>query len=406
MGADLLDYGLDYLRRYGWSVFPTRGKLAAGKWKNFQEKRPTEKELHWMFQRQGLTGLAVILGAVSGDLWARDFDKAEAFPKWAAAFPDVTLPTVTTAKGFHVYGVWPGVRFADLGDGELRAGGGCYCLLPPSKHPDGPTYTWATGPPATIPRLDPASVGLNRPWCSDTPPREQRDRETGHGNRETEIQRFRESEEVGGESHRAPNRPETCPVTLPELIRQALPQSIRHNWNIGFHLARGMKALALARGREWTMQELEAEAFGPWYEQNRYLRPEQTRAEYFAEFLRGYDLVKYPLGAGVLDTVWAKSATIEPPPAARQFVSPELQRVVTFCSLLQVVAGAEPFYLSVRLLQGKLKLKSPRAASAILRRLVEVGILAEVEKGGRETNRATRFRYLAAADVEAQETPW
>jgi len=397
VGADLLDSGLEYLQRYGWSVFAVRGKVAAGRWKVFQGERPTERELRRMFKRPDVTGVAVVLGAVSGDLWARDFDVPEALPRWAAAFPDVArgLPRVATARGHHVFGCWPGVTFADLADGEMRAGGGCYCLLPPSKHPTGHVYTWRIPPPAAIPRLDPATVGLDRTWCPDTSPPEQRDR--GPWNRETEEsenQRVRETEEVWG-CNTGENGND--PVTLPELIRRAIPQSEHENYRTLFLLARGMKALALARGREWTMREIEALAFTPWYERNRHLRQGQTRAEYLSEFLRGYDLVRHPLGAGVLDATWAKSATIEPPPAARQFVSPDLQRVVTWCSLLQAVAGDGPFYLSVRLLQGKLRLGSPRAASAILRRLVEVGILAEVEKGGRDTNRATRFRFLAVA---------
>lgn len=96
------------------------------------------------------------------------------------------------------------------------------------------------------------------------------------------------------------------------------------------------------------------------------------------------------------EETWAKAETLEPPPAAQQFTSPHLRRVVTWCYLLQLAAGDAPFYLSVRTLQGKLGLGSPQRASAILRRLVEVGILAEVEKGGRDTSRATRFRYMAA----------
>ena len=96
-----------------------------------------------------------------------------------------------------------------------------------------------------------------------------------------------------------------------------------------------------------------------------------------------------------MEETWVKAATVEPPLAARQFASPHLRRVVTWCYLLQGVAGDVPFYLSVRTLQGKLRLGSPQRASAILRRLVDAGILAEVTKGGRDTNKATRFRYVA-----------
>ncbi|HEX7549740.1 MAG TPA: hypothetical protein VF579_04130 [Candidatus Methylomirabilis sp.] len=65
------------------------------------------------------------------------------------------------------------------------------------------------------------------------------------------------------------------------------------------------------------MRELETKAFAPWYEQNRYLRDGQTREQYLAEFLLGYDLVRQPLGDGVMEATWAKAATLEPPHLSR-----------------------------------------------------------------------------------------
>ena len=263
MGADLLEStGLDLLRRYGWSVIAigSEKKPPEGmRWKRFQTTRPTEAELRSMFRRPGLQGLAVILGSVSGDLWARDFDKAEAFPKWAAAFPDLKLPTVTTAKGFHVYGVWPGVRFADLGDGELRAGGGCYCMLPPSRHPTGPPYSWATPPAVTIPRLDPATVGLDRPWDSDVTKALRLLGSQAPRLSDPKASSGIENGEVG---------PELAGDVADELLMQAIPDGPGQNHKSLFELARRVRGLEEAAGGKYSLAALRA-AFAASREPNR-----------------------------------------------------------------------------------------------------------------------------------------
>ena len=140
--ADLLEAALEYAAR-GWSIIPTAGKQPTGSWKTFQTSPPDEPTLRRMFARKGITGLAIIMGSASGGLACRDYDDAGAYRRWADDHPDLasTLPTVKTSRGFHVYFAGPD-GFQDLGDGEYRADSGHYCLLPPSAHPDGPTYTW------------------------------------------------------------------------------------------------------------------------------------------------------------------------------------------------------------------------------------------------------------------------
>src|SRR5208283_5918705 len=67
-------------------------------------------------------------------------------PDWANK-----LPSVATSRGRHVYfrAAPADLFFVDLRhieppteDGEYRGDSGHYCLLPPSRHPDGPTYKW------------------------------------------------------------------------------------------------------------------------------------------------------------------------------------------------------------------------------------------------------------------------
>jgi hypothetical protein len=151
-GGPILAAALAYRRR-GWSIIP----IAAGtkvppkrfSWKQYQARQPTERELRdWFADRDDL-GLAVLFGEASGGLVCRDFDDVKGYERWKRAYPDLArvLPTVATARGRHVYfrvqSSWH--VFRDLRpeeNGEFRGDSGHYCLLPPSRHPDGPEYRW------------------------------------------------------------------------------------------------------------------------------------------------------------------------------------------------------------------------------------------------------------------------
>ena len=115
-----------------------------------------------MFARNGITGLAVILGNASGGLACRDYDDADAYHRWAADHRDLasTLPTVQTSRGYHVYFAGPN-GYGAFDDGEYRANAGHYCVLPPSRHPDGVQYRWLTPlPTGELRFIDPAKVWL------------------------------------------------------------------------------------------------------------------------------------------------------------------------------------------------------------------------------------------------------
>jgi hypothetical protein len=157
-------------------------------------------------------------------------------------------------------------------------------------------------------------------------------------------------------------------------------------------LARGVRALEVAEGRQWSDDEMLKRVFLPWYEQNRFLREGQTLADYWQEFLSAYDDVRYPLGEGILEQAFRRAASSDPPAEAARFRDPRTRMLASWCRELQRAAGNEPFFLSTRTVSSGLKLGSPSRATAYLHRLTREKILAEVEKGGPTTNRALALR--------------
>lgn len=170
-----------YLAR-GWSLVPLYGRRAGGgcscrfglncghpakhpvltRWMYLQRVRPSAADLGKWFTKPRPRNLAVVLGAVSGDLAVRDFDDQAVYDRWAAEHPELAqvLPTCATARGFHVYFLSPGLTTGEENGGELR-GAGALCVLPPSTHASGRVYRWVVPlPDGDLPVIDPYAAGL------------------------------------------------------------------------------------------------------------------------------------------------------------------------------------------------------------------------------------------------------
>ncbi len=166
----VLKAALEYHGR-GWSVVPVKPgtKRPACRWLDFQHNRASEEQLRsWFDPAQGehFEDIAVVLGDISGRLAVRDFDEAGAYQRWAEDHREYAglLPTVKTARGWHVYLCLPEDSSikgtVNLGDGELRTDGGIV-LVPPSRHPSGATYQWIIPlPQGKLLEIDPVEIGL------------------------------------------------------------------------------------------------------------------------------------------------------------------------------------------------------------------------------------------------------
>ena len=397
--ADFSHHALAY-SRLGFSILPINGKRYHGRsWKKYQTTPMPEHEIRHRFSSPSISGLAVVLGQISGDLCCRDFDDEGAYHAWAAEHPDhaSTLPTAKTANGFHVYFKTSRQNTRKLGDGELR-GERSYCLLPPSKHPDGPIYEWVREPSGQIPFIDPNLAGLSRTW--------------GKYTEGTEVQRHRGSEgtDVVGNRGRRRKNP-TSPTSISSIdqaVSTSIPTEKRQNHDFLFRLARALLALQdhwrtedKLPPNETLSNDVLRNAFDLWHRNaGPFLRPDQTRDEYFLEFLAAWEDARIPLGEGSMNQILETARKASPPDEVfRNGLSdPRIILLVKFCRELQRASGDGPFYLACRTVQQLFNLGSPRTAHCWLKGLHGLRIINPVEKGGPETRKATRFRYLPPLD--------
>lgn len=147
-------------------------------------------------------------------------------------------------------------------------------MLPPSRHPTGPPYSWATPPAATIPSCDPATVGLDRRWDSDVT---KALRHLGSQAPRLSGPKALSGREEGGIV------PELGGDVPDELLMQAIPDGPGQNHPALFGLARRVRGLEVQRGGAFSMAAKRA-AIKTWCERNPCLGDGQTEVDYMAEF--------------------------------------------------------------------------------------------------------------------------
>ena len=407
--VSLLESALKY-GRMGWSIVSAipGEKRPNKKWTQYQKYRPSETEIRAMFSRKNLTGLGVILGSVSGNLYARDFDAPESYHRWKAEYGHLNLPVTKTARGFQVFCRSEGlVRTKKYDDGELR-GEGAFSMLPPSRHPDGPEYSWEVEISKTLKIINPLDIGLNKSWsctqCTHT-------QETQFTQQTQNTQDTQNTQENTSGLPPSPSAQAAVKIrTSNEAIRVSLPKDAHQNHHCLFILARALLALTQHLISIGTFQkgstisdESVRKIFVKWYELAKpFLRRDKSRDDYLFEFLDAWENVEHPLGTSSIDILFEKAKSIMPPEEADIFESADIRLLVTFCREMQRNAGDEEFFLSCRTVAQLFKHKCHTTAAAWLKGLVRSKILQEttkggllkVEKDGPKKYMATCYRYL------------
>jgi hypothetical protein len=175
---NMLTHALSALER-GWSVVPMNGKRPIGTWRTYQQRRMTVREARAQFSTPNVSGLGLILGAVS-DACCIDYDGTigkRLLGRSLKTLPKGAPRSLTGSGGLHVImRCPPGLRTQHFYDAEtkrdgsvnrLRAGElrgeGSLIVLPPSQHPNGNPYRWLIAPTDPLPQFPQALMELLLP---------------------------------------------------------------------------------------------------------------------------------------------------------------------------------------------------------------------------------------------------
>jgi hypothetical protein len=147
MITDAMIYGIQ-----GMSVIPIqpRDKKPLVVWEPFQNYRADPDMVKFWYKKWPLANVGIVTGKISG-IVVVDCDSREGLDEvnqYIRASLIGKIPTVSTGKGFHLYFKHPETVFVNNRAGlfdhvDVRGDGG-YVLAPPSIHPSGKTYAWAS----------------------------------------------------------------------------------------------------------------------------------------------------------------------------------------------------------------------------------------------------------------------
>lgn len=369
----------------GWCIIPFKPgtKEAACKWKQYQTKRPDERELRGWFNN-GKHIPAVVLGEVSGGLACRDFDELSAYDEWTAAWPDLadTLPTVETSRGRHVYFRTDKPVYLDLGHaGELRGDSKHCCLIPPAIHPSGKPYKWLVGLPDELPVIDPYLSGLAGPTQPPAPTLQKTPEENGSKQKVNGSCRGR-GVVLTADNARAVEA--ATEATIP--TRQG-----QRNKTL-FEFARRLKGIpALADEAAEALKSLVRE----WH--RRALPHIGTIAfeTTWIGFLKGWANVKWPANGDFMPQILER-AKANP---VGNYEEQGISVLAAICRELHLIREDGVFYLSNRK-AGDMLGVSHVTANGWLFLLEHDGIIKTIAKGGTKANpyKATRFQYLGPTE--------
>jgi len=211
---------------------------------------------------------------------------------------------------------------------------------------------------------------------------------------ETEKQTNRGTEELKSctsETRAAFHSPINC---IEDTLRVSIPNKKRENNALLFKLARAIKTLEV-KGENFDLPQLES-IFDEWYKRSReFLRDGQTREEYFVEFMNACERAKFPLGGAKVAEAWAKAESQPPPSEAMKFENPKIRLLIAFLKELQVMAGTQPFFITLRDCAALLHQESHSTVDKWIGALRKLGYI-KVAKPGNERH-ASRYFYIWSA---------
>lgn len=168
-----------------------------------------------------------------------------------------------------------------------------------------------------------------------------------------------------------------------------------------FNYARALKAFEISTGARLQPTERE-NAFTLWWHTAK--PPNADFDEWRYVFKDCFEKAKAPWGADPLKEAIRRADSNPPPLQAARYTSPKIKRLVAVCYHLQILAGENRCFLSLRSVANIIGTKNLHTAAAFLNGLVGDGVLIEVTKGIPGGKRATRFRFNLAQPGPAKES--
>lgn len=126
-----------------------------------------------------------------------------------------------------------------------------------------------------------------------------------------------------------------------------LPKTGGQNHHELWNLARAALDVEKSMARRLTGQELTG-IFDDWLRKNQHLDPNQSRDEYFAEFMDACSHARIPLSQRTLDYAIAAAKAETLPPEASGYSDPRFRLLIAVCWQLQLITTPRPFFLTAR----------------------------------------------------------
>ena len=177
-------------------------------------------------------------------------------------------------------------------------------------------------------------------------------------------------------------------------MRVSMPKMKRQNNALLFKLARAIKTVE-KKGEKFDLAQLDT-VFDVWYGQAKeFLKDGQTKEEYYMEFMNACEKAKFPLGGVKVAEAWAKAKSQPLPSEAMKFENPKIRLLIAFLKELQVMAGTQPFFITLRDCAALLHQESHSTVDKWIGALRKLGYI-KVAKPGNERH-ASRYFYIWSA---------
>ena len=341
--------------------------------------------------------IGVALGKASRGLVSIDFDEDACADHFLTVNPRLQKTLRTRAsRGCNIWircsGSYPGsCKLRDLSGKEIGEwrGDGCQTVIS-GIHPAGVPYRFVIEQPAITVQYDEIIWPTASLVAPDATEKKRRRGSKGKGEEEV-VDVARAMTVVPALA--AGNECQIQARLGKDLISEVAPIDYHQNNDSLFNLGRLVRRYENAAGRSATHAELQF-VFDRWSEvSSQFWRPEQTRDDYFAEFLMCYTYARIGLDENPIELAVSRAKT-GPLPDLPGFSSERIRLLVATCRELQNITGADPFYLPTRKLAKVFEVHWTCAANW-LRALELSGIiyLASGEVRMRGGKRCPRYHY-------------